>query len=94
MGCSWNEVIGIHDEFLVPERHARKHKKWIPRTSPGTSPGTQNRSGPGLVSRTGRKPINGRAAIFLTVPFGLVVVEDLKSGPWVCGLAPVFQDRS
>ena len=41
-----------------------------------------------------RAAIDGRAAIFLTFPLILAVVEDLISGPWVCGLAPVFQDRA
>ena len=33
--------------MIVPERHARTHKKWIPRTGPGTGPGTSPGTSPG-----------------------------------------------
>ena len=43
--------------MIVPQGHARTHKKWIsrtgpgtgPKTSPGTSPGTGPGTGPGTL---------------------------------------------
>ena len=61
---------------------------------PNTSIQAAVSGGPVSGRPPGREPaqaINGRAAIFLTFPLILVVAEDLISGPWVCGLAPVFQ---
>ena len=79
VGCNWNEVSGIHDEFLV-------RPKWIPAV-PGPALGwcthfiQPNRTLPVLVSG----PTCFLQYVDSSCHLSLAVVEDLISGPWVCG---------